>query len=61
LYISKLLRKNLGIRDYKVENVWAFCMKKIYNLCLKNPAKKTHQLKNCYIMKRNKKWEKKIE
>jgi hypothetical protein len=59
MYISKLLRKNLGIKNYKVENVWAFYMKTIYNLCLKNLAKKTHQLENCYIMKGNTKWGKK--
>jgi hypothetical protein len=33
-----------------------FWVKKNYNLCLKNPTKKNkaHQLKNCYIMKKNK-------
>jgi hypothetical protein len=41
MYISKLLIKSLRIRDYKVENVWVFWVKQIYNLCLslKNLAK----------------------
>jgi hypothetical protein len=44
MYISKLLKKSLGIKDYKVENIWFFWVKKIYNLCLENPAKKTKRI-----------------
>jgi hypothetical protein len=29
MYIFKLLKKSLGIKDYKVENVWVFGWKKI--------------------------------
>jgi hypothetical protein len=58
MYISILFRKSLGIKYYKFEKVWVFWVKKNNNLCLslKNLAKKkTHQLKICYIMKRNNK------
>jgi hypothetical protein len=34
MYISKLLKKRLAIKDYKVENVWVFWVNNIYKLCL---------------------------
>ncbi len=49
MYISKLFRKNLGIRYYKVERIWVFWVGKFYSLCLNlekiTKKRKAHQFK----------------
>jgi hypothetical protein len=45
MYIIKLLKTKLGIRNYKVENVWVFGWKNIIIYVLENLTKKNTSIR----------------